>query len=166
MEIHRVSRNLWGVFKHYHYLTGSIPSNGECYVGFINQEPVAFVCFAKFPHPTNKNIYKISRVVVLPHWQGYGIGMKMVEHLAENFYKGFDLRFTTTLPIVHNYLWKNKTKWVLKFQGVRKGEEAGKNAQMAKVVRECYLETYQYNNDQVKDYKVLRTGCPIDKIKQ
>ena len=90
--------------------------------------------------------------------------MKMVEYLAENVYPTFDLRFTTTLPIMHNYLWKSK-KWVLKFQGIRKDSEAGKNATMAKSVRECYLETYQYLNAQVKDYKVLRTGCPSDKIK-
>lgn len=126
---------------------------------------MAFVAFSKFPHPTNKNIFKISRIVVMPHWQSYGIGMKMVEHIAENFYSENDLRLTTTLPIIHEYLWKN-SKWALKFQGIRKNSEAGKNAKMANDVRECYLETYQYKNNQIKDLKVLRTGCPPDKIRQ
>lgn len=162
MEIRRVSRNLWGIFKQYHYLTSSIASNSECYVGFINEEPVAFVAFAKFPHPTNKNIFKIGRVVVVPHWQGYGIGMKMVEHIAEEYYKTNDVRITTTLPIVHSYLNKSK-KWFLKFQGVRNSKQSGKTASISRVVRECYVETYQYNNDCCLESEVSRSGMPSDK---
>lgn len=165
MEIRSVSRDLWGVFKQYHYLTSSIASNSQCYVGFINKEPVAFVAINKFPHPTNKNIFKVGRVVVLPHWQGYGVGMKMVEHIVSNFYQGKDVRFTTTLPIIHNYLWKRKDKWGLKFQGIRSADDAGKNAGMSSSVRECYLETYQFKNDVFVDDKPKRTRCPQDKIK-
>ena len=106
----------------------------------------------------------MSRVVVLPHFQGFGVGMKMVEEIAEKFYSHKDVRFTTTLPIIHNYLWKSK-KWALKFQGIRKNSEAGQNATMAKDIREVYLETYQYVNAQLVDRKVLRTGCPVDKIR-
>ena len=156
---------MWGAFKQYHYLTSTLASNSHCYVGFIDKEAVAFVAITPFPHPTNKNIVKVSRVVVLPHWQGFGVGMKMVEAIATQFYPTKDIRFTTTLPIVHNYLWKS-SKWALKFQGIRKNDEAGKNATMAKDIREVYLETYQFENQALTDRKVLRTGCPPEKIRK
>ena len=145
-------------------MTSSIASNSKCYVGFINKEPVAFVGIGKFPHPTNKNIYKVGRVVVLPHWQGYNIGMKMVEHIVDKYYQENDVRITTTLPIVHNYLWRSN-KWELTFQGIRKSEDAGKSSQMSKTPRECYLETYQFKNKQCIVNKPSRVRCPIEKIK-
>lgn len=165
MEVHRVSRDLWGIFKHYHYLTSSLATNSSCYVGFIENEPVAFVAMNRFPHPTNTKLVKVGRVVVLPHWQGYGIGMKMVEYLCENHYQGWDVRFTTTLPIVHSYLWKRKDKWGLKFQGIRRAEDAGTKASMSQDVRECYLETYQYKNELFVAGSPSRTRCPKDKVR-
>lgn len=158
MEVRLVSRDLWGVFEHYHYLSSSLPSNSKCYVGFINQEPVCFIAIGVFPHPTNKNIVKVSRVVVLPHWQGYGISRKMLDHIASNYYKDKDVRITTTLPIMHNSFWKNKN-WGLRFQGIRKKSEAGKNAKIANNGREVYLETYQFINDHFVD-KVSRKNVP------
>ena len=116
MEIFSVQRDTWGIFKHYHYLTSSIPTNAKCYIGFINYEPVCFVAISYFPHPSNKNIYKISRVVTLPHWQNYSIGMKMIETICEKEYQNKSIHFTTTLPIVCNYLNKSN-KWILKMQG-------------------------------------------------
>jgi GNAT superfamily N-acetyltransferase len=37
-------------------------------------EPVAFCAVYKFPHPKVKNIMTIHRIVVLPDWQGIGLG--------------------------------------------------------------------------------------------
>ena len=165
MEIRQVSRDLWGAFSNYHYLTSSIANNSKCYVGFIDKEPVAFVALNRFPHPTNKNIIKIGRIVVLPHWQGYNIGMKMVETIADK-HEFYDLRITTTLPIVHSYLYKRKDKWALRFQGIRKAEDAGKNASLSKAPRECYLETYQYKNQGLVNTSITRTRCPKDKHKE
>ena len=118
-----------------------------------------------FPHPHNKNIVKVSRVVVLPHWQGYGVGMRMVEEIATKYYQNKEVRFTTTLPIIHGYLWKSK-KWALRFQGSCRQDEAGKNAKMAKKLREVYLETYQFENQMLKDRRVTRISCPLEKIKK
>lgn len=147
-------------------MTQSLASNSKCYVGFINNEPVAIVAANRFPHPTNKNIVKIGRVVVLPHWQGYGIGMKMVEEIVEKEYSENDVRFSTTLPIMHNYLWSSPDKWRLKFQGTRKASDAGNNAGMSRGVREVYMETYQYVNEQYKDDSINRVRVPREQRKE
>lgn len=165
MEIYSTSRELWGIFSKYHYLTENIPTNGKVYVGYIDNEPVGCVVMSKFPHPSNPHIWKISRVVVLPNWQGYGIGMKMAEYLSSHIYKDKDVRITTTLPIVHSYLWKNTNKWFLRFQGIRKKEDSGKTSTTSKDVRDVYMETYRFLNDFVSIDKINRIRCPKDKKK-
>lgn len=155
---------MWGVFRQYHYLSESVASNSKFYCAFINNEPVAIVAVNVFPHPVNKNIVKVGRVVTLPHWQGFGIGMKLTEWISENVYNDKDIRITTTLPIVHSYLTKSP-KWSLAFQGVRKASDAGKNAKMSATPRECYLETHQFVNEQLVDTKVKRTRCPKHLVK-
>lgn len=157
---------MWGVFKQYHYLSENVASNSKFYCGFIKNEPVAIVAINVFPHPVNKNIVKVGRIVTIPHWQGYGIGMKMVEKISEIEYNNKDIRLTTTLPIIHSYLSKSD-KWRLSFQGIRSPKEAGKNAQMAKNPRECYTETFQFMNDMIDpNDKVKRTKCPANKKKE
>lgn len=148
MEIRRVEQFWWDIFSHYHYLTDKIPNNGKVYVGFINNEPVGCVVMSRFPHPINKKLVKVSRIVVLPHWQGYGLGLKMVETIGRTEeYNHMDVRATTTLPIVHNYMWKNHEDWVLRYQGIDKKGTAGRNAQFAHDVREVYMETYRLYNE-------------------
>lgn len=158
MEIYHTKRDLWGVFSKYHYLTETIPNNGKVYVGYVNNEPVGCVVMNKFPHPYNKDLWKVARIVVLPHWQGYGIGTKMAEKIIELEYNNFDVRITTTLPIMHNYLW-NSDKWILRFQGYP-APSTSKKAKMAGTVRSAYLETYRYLNDYDSDDKIARRKCP------
>lgn len=161
MEIKKVSRDWWQLFKRYHYLTHTIPNNSECYIGFIDNDPIAFVAINKFPHPVNKNIVKVGRVVVVPAWQSKGIGMKMVEFIVSNYYQDKDVRFTTSLPIIHNYLYNNDN-WAITFQGFP--PPIGKTSSVKSEVRKCYLETYQYINEAFdKDkYKLSRQKCPVE----
>ena len=165
MEIRLVERNWWDVFKHYHYLKDTIPNNGYVYVGFINNEPVACVVAHRFPHPINKNIVKIARVVTLPHWQGYSIGMRMTEKIIDLEYSDMDVRMTTTLPIVHNYFWKNPSKWIMRYQGIDKSGTAGPNAKFAGNVREVYMETHRYLNDLGSKDAISRKNIP-DELKK
>lgn len=149
MEIYSTKRDCWGIFSHYHYLTSSIPSAADCYVGFINDEPVAFVAMAPFPHPVNKNIIKSSRIVTLPHWQGYGLGMKMSNEVCTfKKYANKDIHATTTLPIRQSYLTKSPL-WVLKSQGGWDIPTSGKIAATART--NIYLETHKFVNDNLTE---------------
>lgn len=125
---------------------------------------MAIMAINVFPHPTNKNIVKVGRIVTLPHWQGYNLGMRLCESVIEKYYKHKDVRLTTTLSIVHNYL-HNSPDWGLKYQGIRKNSDSGKNANSSKNVREVYMETYQYINDLYVDEPIKRVRCPNDKVK-
>ena len=80
MEIHGCSPRLWDAFKQYHYLSHSIPPNCDCYAAVINGQPVGFLAVT---HGIGKTIYyRVSRVVVLPDYQGIGIGTRLSDWLG------------------------------------------------------------------------------------
>ena len=78
---------------------------------------VSFCGILHFPHPKVKNIKRCSRLVVLPDYQGVGIGNKMLEFIA-NLYLKMNYRFTiiTSSPALL-YSFKKNPYWKLKHIG-------------------------------------------------
>lgn len=168
MEIRSVSRDMWGMFSRYHYLKSNVASSSKLYAGFINGEPVAIVAINKFPHPTVKDIFKVGRVVTLPHWQGYGIGFKLVEKVIDDLYQEGRIRITTSLPLVQERLFRS-SKWKLTAQASEQ-PKLGKNARFKvseeSETRQCYTETYQYITESIDPkIKVLYTKIPKEQRK-
>lgn len=77
-------RKVWPHFAPHHYLTGSyhghraflavLPSTGEA---------VAFTSAMALPHAHLKNAWRGHRTVVLPDYQGLGIGARLSDWLGE-----------------------------------------------------------------------------------
>ncbi len=80
----RVSAELWRLFREYHYLNKDLGPFVKCYAAFIGEKPVAFMAvqFTKFGTQYNR----VSRLVVLPDYQGVGIGRRFLTFVAE-YYK-------------------------------------------------------------------------------
>ena len=79
--VHRCGKELWAMFKRHHYLSGSLPKVCWCYVGVIEGEPVAFAavaCQVGFA-----GYRRFSRIVVLPDYQGIGVGGRFRDTVAE-----------------------------------------------------------------------------------
>lgn len=68
---------------------------------------VAFIGVIHFPHPKNKKIKKVTRLVVLPDYQGIGLGVSFLNAIAE-IYKGYDFRITTSARNLIHALNKSK----------------------------------------------------------
>lgn len=61
-----------------------------------------------FPHSKNKRIKKIHRLVVLPDYQGLGIGKVFLDFVAKIYTKkGADVAITTSHPALAKSLFKN-----------------------------------------------------------
>jgi ABC-type polar amino acid transport system ATPase subunit len=98
-EIKRVHKDAWQLFKNHHYLSGSLNDSAKCFCAFLNGEPIAFQAWLHMPHPVRKNIKRITRTVVLPDYQGIGIGMGLTNALASCVKgMGFDPITTTAHP--------------------------------------------------------------------
>lgn len=85
LKVYPCDKALWDMFKRYHYLSGELNSASVCYVGTINNRPVAFMAMLALPGRDVKHAWREHRVVVLPDFQGMGIGNKMSEMVAQGY---------------------------------------------------------------------------------
>lgn len=72
------------------------------------------------PHGKNKKIKRVSRLVVLPDYQGIGIGYAFLNEIARKYTnEGWTFTIVTSAK---NLIWKlaNSNEWILKRLSVNK----------------------------------------------
>jgi len=94
-DIYETDISTWGMFKKYHYLNTEINRTSKCFVGCIENNPVAFFSVMHFPHPKERKFKRGHRLVVLPDYQGIGLGHLLSTEIAE-YYKQQGFRFIIT----------------------------------------------------------------------
>ncbi len=82
LAIYRCSSKYWSLFREHHYLTARIHRQAQCFLGFLDQAPAVFTAVLAFPHPTIKKAFREHRTVVLPDFQGMGIGTFFSDSIA------------------------------------------------------------------------------------
>lgn len=110
-------------------------NNSSQAFGLYNSENViiGFIAVLHFPNRVNKKIKKVHRLVILPDYQGIGLGMGLLEFVAEYYKKeGFDFFITTSTKNVIHALNK-RDKWYLKRYSINKTKN--KISSMAKTER-------------------------------
>lgn len=75
----------WELFKRHHYLSGKINKGAVSWVALHGGKPIAFVSSIAYPSGSVKNAYREHRTVVLPEFQGMGIGNRVSEEVAQHF---------------------------------------------------------------------------------
>lgn len=85
IKISSCGRNAWDMFKRHHYLSGEINKASTCYLATYNDIPIAFVALLALPGRDVKHAWREHRVVVLPDYQGMGIGNKISEAIAQSY---------------------------------------------------------------------------------
>lgn len=103
------------MFKEHYYLDLPMPVAASYFIGTVDGEPVTHLAVApKF----ESKYYRSTRLVVMPEWQGAGVGTKFLEavcqwHLDGNGLRGHKFRtlFHTSHPQLSGYL-RNSPKWV------------------------------------------------------
>jgi len=84
IEVEPVHRKAWEIFREHHYLDHTISKAAHCYVGYWGDEPVTFVGVLHHPHPNTKVLKRVTRFVTLPEYQGLGIGMCVLNQIAQH----------------------------------------------------------------------------------
>ena len=85
LQILPCSSSAWHMFKRHHYLTGDMNKAADCYMAVMNDVPVGFVSVLAFPFGGCNNGRREHRLVVLPDFQGIGIGNALSEHVAKAY---------------------------------------------------------------------------------
>ena len=105
---------MWQIFRPYHYLNGTLGAGVKCYVALYQQKPVAFIAVAHVHMLAN--YYRVSRLVVLPDYQGIGIGKRLLNFMAELYSSQSNLPFylvTSNPQLVRG----NLGNWIIKRVG-------------------------------------------------
>jgi GNAT superfamily N-acetyltransferase len=87
-------------------------TGAKCYGLYDNDEIIGFLAVRHMPHPDNDHIKMVHRFVVLPDYQGIGIGGGFLESIAQMYTdKGFDFRIVTSARNMIHKLGKSD-KWI------------------------------------------------------
>ena len=88
--IHDCTKRYWEMFKKHHYLTSEIPTAVKCYLAIWENNIVGFCCSIPMPgyYPPLyegdiRKCYRECRTVILPDFQGLGIGTKLHNAIAD-----------------------------------------------------------------------------------
>ena len=79
LQVFRTTSDTWERFKKYHYMTQDLNKACMCFCFTWNNKLVAFNSVLPLPSGTMKNAYREHRLVVLPDFQGLGLGIKISE---------------------------------------------------------------------------------------
>ena len=83
IEILPCSSSIWSYFSKHHYLSGNINKSSRCWVAVWDGVIVGFVATLAFPSGSVKNAWRGHRTVVLPDFQGLGIGVRISDAVAQ-----------------------------------------------------------------------------------
>lgn len=79
MSIYETNWQYWPLFEPHHYLKLPRAIAATCYIATINKIPVAHIAVSPRPGLIEA---RACRVVVMPEWQGLGIGVRFLNELA------------------------------------------------------------------------------------
>lgn len=103
-----------------------MPIAAEYFIGVVDGEPVCHLAIT--PRFEIKG-YRATRLVVMPEWQGAGVGTKFLEWVCEYHKEGMGrcgkklpTFFHTSHPQLVEYL-KRSPRWVLKSQVLHGGDK-------------------------------------------
>ena len=158
LTIRSTGPDYWRYFSKYHYLDTGMSRSVHCYVLLLGDKPIGFHAAI---HSTNRDIHSYwrgHRTVILPEFQGMGIGTAFSDAIAE-IYVSRGLRYfsKTAHPSFGEHrekspLWRatstnrksRKGSYLLKDGTIRSMPGYGGNAQIAlrDADRVCYSHEY------------------------
>ena len=98
-------------------MSSDLNPSAQCYIGYIEDKPVCFFATLHFPHNKVKNFKKGHRLVVLPDYQGLGIGHLFSTEIAK-LYKDKGYRFIITSSTKSLFKQRqNDKRWIITRHG-------------------------------------------------
>lgn len=78
-------------------MSGDLHEASTCYGLFDDEKIIGFCAVLHNPHPINKKIKRVHRLVILPNYQGIGLGTRFLNFVAKIYHdQGFDFMIMTS----------------------------------------------------------------------
>lgn len=98
LEIWHTDRRYWPLFAPHHYLKLPEPVAAEHFLGTVDGEPVCHVVICpRFQDPG----FRASRLVVMPEWQGAGVGLRFLNAVCQLHLEGRNRYGRALRTIIH-----------------------------------------------------------------
>jgi GNAT superfamily N-acetyltransferase len=116
IEVFPCDHTLWRYFAAHHYLDGNLNKASHNYMAVWENRLVGFVSAMTYPSGTVQNAYREHRLVIHPDFQGFGIGPRLSELIAQHYIDNGKRYFSkTSHPRLGSYrdassLWKPTSK--------------------------------------------------------
>ena len=85
LQIWKTNGSYWQFFKEHYYLDLPHPPCAEYFVGTVNGE---LVCHVAVVPLFTANAYRATRLVVMPEWQGAGVGTQFLNFVMQYHLEG------------------------------------------------------------------------------
>ena len=136
----------WAKFRRYHYLNTDLARSCRCFGLYDDNKIIGFAGVLHQPHAKWKNLKRISRLVILPDYQGIGLGYKFLNLLGHYYAKqNYQLSIVTNAK---NLVCKlsGSEKWRMTRLSVNKfGSEKSKiDGNRASIRSKCKTESFFY----------------------
>jgi GNAT superfamily N-acetyltransferase len=76
------------MFEPHHYLKAGPMPFGVCYVATVDGEPVAHLGMSSKYLRGGRIEARACRLVVMPEWQGAGVGVRFLNHVCDRYLRG------------------------------------------------------------------------------
>ena len=157
LDVRRCDRSIWSIFRQHHYLTGEMNKAAQCYAAYWGDAIVGFCAVLAFPNGNFKNAFRGHRTVVLPDYQGLGIGVRLSDAVARHYVSNGCRFFSKTAhPRMGEYRQKS-----VNWKATSKNKMSRKDYKVAQITdsrkegkhmllhanRTCYSHEYILNHD-------------------
>lgn len=112
LSIFRCRYEAWNLFKQHHYLTADLNKTAETFILEMNGQFIGFFGILPFPGVGDAKTRRLSRMVILPDFQGLGIGTKVFNYLCSLYKKeGHQMYVRTVSPALGKFM-ENNANWI------------------------------------------------------
>ena len=133
-----------GCFMRYHYLSHDLQPSAQCYGLFDNDRIIGFCAVTHFPHPKNPRLKHCHRLVILPDYQGIGLGTRFLSEIAKIYAnQGYDFSITTSARNLMQALSKRK-EWGCSHYGKLRPHTGGRLCKQLNKTTSCNRETASF----------------------
>lgn len=116
LDVYPAHYSIWEYFSSYHYLSDRLNKASHNYVAVWEGHLVGFVSSMTSPAGTLKDAFREHRLVIHPDYQGFGMGPRLSEVVAQHYLENGKRYFSkTSHPRLGGYrdqspLWKPTSK--------------------------------------------------------
>lgn len=125
-----------------------LASASRCFGLYESERIIGFCAVLHQPHPVNRRLKRCSRLVILPDWQGIGLGQKFLTLVAKHYHSiGFDFCIVTSAKNLISALRKSQS-WLM-YSYKRTPPSNGKIDGRRKLRSNCFSGRFMFQADKL-----------------